>query len=350
MILYCLAFLALIFSPSWGFNSLLCKTFICALLLLLIPDLKPITLTPARKLFLVFAAWFAVCCVFSESPAISIHGFYLRFEGFISYAVLGSLAFIYWMKSSELTMLRTLLVFSLILIPVLHVFYEMSVMPLVALGAFAAVSAVLLYVADPSLIIFAVPALLLANSRSALVAVVVGISCSYIFEKRNVFKSKVLWVSAALFCAVLPFTELSQKLKALEVTGKGARAHWMLEASREASHLPLTGIGPDMIWKKLTPASAEFRQMEKDLVSIPDRTHNIAFDLILQTGWIGYFLSLLCFGLAVGLAVKFPTRRNVASLCALVAYAAFASINPPGLCATAIAITCFLGMKGEKCV
>ncbi len=131
------------------------------------------------------------------------------------------------------------------------------------------------------------------------------------------------------------------------VMGTGARAQWIMQADEWGQSLPLTGFGLDSLIGKLkrpVGPTAEDRNME-DSTFQADRTHNILYDILLQTGWIGLTLTLLCFGSALAVVKDNLTTHNIACMGGLVAYVVFSCMNPPGILAHVIAVTCLFGIR-----
>lgn len=341
-----LAFLALLFAPGFGVNSLINRLFACAILLVIAePRLKP-KLEITQKLFLAWLAWAALSCALSPHSEMALQGYYLRSEGLLTWLVLTCFAFAYWSYYEGAKAMTLLLTVScLVLFWFMRSPEEMPfIMPEVALGGFAALAAVYIYGNFGGCVpLLPLIPLLYSGQRSAIAAVVAGIACRYVFIPLSARAWKTLLVVACLCAAIIPLTPLKAKLAHSNpfTIGQGARSDWIRQAYDLSFDRPLTGFGLDTLSKYLQPASEAYRHKS----AIPDRTHNIAFDLILQTGWVGYLLALLVLGAAFGVTWKGRNERNVTCFCVLVAWIVYGLFNPQGVPAHALALIAIYGIR-----
>ena len=325
MIWWLAAFISLHFCPplvsSYQLTHLLAC---CACLLLATPKWRHSWALPSAY----FCGWLAFAVIggcFSDSWYWHIYGDYLRYEGTVTWVLLTCMAALYWRLRRNSARLELACVIVLLL-QTCAIIYNSDAADFImgetriAVAAFACVAGVLLYASHPAMLLFAAVPLAWGCNRGALAAVVVGVTVYHVLTMKSLPSSRQLLGIAAIMTALT--IPLTAKLMATKVTGIGPRSQWMLQASAIASGCPVAGFGFDSQIDYLTnpigPNSESLAHPGSTFKS--DRCHNIAFDMILQTGWVGYTLLLLSFGAAIGITYHARTGMNAALLASLAAF------------------------------
>jgi len=126
--------------------------------------------------------------------------------------------------------------------------------------------------------------------------------------------------------------------------GSGARSSWIIQAYDIVRKWPvekrLIGDGFDTIVFHLRNPGGVMRPD-----GAPDRTHNVAMDIILQTGVLGYTLSLLCLASCIHCVLDRADDRNKMCLAGILAWIVFGMFNPQGAAADAMMVCCVFGMR-----
>ena len=347
------AFISLHFCPplvsSYQLTHLLAC---CACLLLVAPKWRHSWTLPSAY----FAAWLAFAVIggcFQPGWYWHIYGDYLRYEGAATWVLLTVMAALYWQLKRNTAWLELACVMVLLL-QTAAILYRWDGADFImgetkiAVAAFACVAGALLYAAHPAMLLFAAVPLAWGCNRGALAAVCVGIVVYHAFTANTRLEwRKIACIAAILTALSIPLT---QKLLSTSVTGYGPRSQWMLQASAIASGCPVAGFGfdtqIDYLNNPVGPASEAKAHPGSTYKS--DRCHNIAFDTILQTGWVGYTLLLLSLGAAIGTVILHKTGKNCALLAAVAAFVTFSLFNPAGTPSLGLAICCLFGIRKDQ--
>ena len=328
-----------------------------------------------HKLFFTWLAWCGIGIFFSEYPLMAFQGFYpYRGEGLLTFLILTCFALSYWKVFDSLRPLGWIMagicLFLFIAFVVIVYFWEgdygdrsyaknffdRALLPDVAVASFACQTGAIMAYIHPLLGLIAALPLVDAASRSGLIALFVSLTTFVILTKKTnlTISSKKLGkyclvgivVLGLSFLLVGKIVGMNQKLTSIpkiQTMGSGARSQWILQGANLASRLPLTGFGLDTLSNYLqTPTGGQWKEMRR---YISDRTHNIMYDIILQTGWVGFTMLLLTLGYAVAICVHHPDRHNIACLCALIAWGIFAHANPHGMLGNSTALICLFGIR-----
>ena len=369
MIPFSLAFLALIFIPGISSNFLVNKLFGCAaiLCLLLKPGFK-IKFCSVQYLFGLWLAWVFVGSTFSDNNTIASIGYWGRMEGFLTWGLLSAMAWAYWtgceeetkfelfklpvtMRGLDLIFIASLLIFTSIVLVIMFVWpvqsmaFFLKIMPDNALAGFSSIGAVLLFAYTPIAAIPAVLAALCSANRTVLIAIVSGITCFYLLTnfKRSLRASIIVFL---ILLAIIPFTTIGKRISTLNtsVMGIGSRSQWVLQGSELSKSVPVMGYGLDTLSVHLKPAKGKY--IHKGVVV--DRTHFLPIDLILQTGWIGYYLALAMLACALHVTLKYRTKQNIICLSVIVSWIAFNCINPSGVYGHLIMLIALFGIRKDQ--
>lgn len=358
-----LAFIALLCAPGYTNNQQLNRLICVSILVLLIRHEYKFKPQVHHYLFFAWLGWAAIGTCFSRYPMMAFYGFYpYRCDGIITYLVIVCLALCYWKTFTcirPLCLIALLCFFTIIGVylyqaPWLNYIakgrFDGLLLPDVALASFACVAGIVLIHIHAGLSVIAIPVMLMTQNRTSFYAFLMVVTV-YLFMKycRHLLDYKrMMTIASCLFFvwfALYPFIpDKMTQIPALNCTG--ARCYWLLEASNLASALPVTGFGLDSLSNYLT--HPEGPGYEALLAFIPDKTHNIAYDAILETGWIGYTLLLLAFGYALAICIKHPERQNVVCIMVVIGWILYGFANPHGLLCNAVALTAFMGIRKEE--
>jgi len=369
MIAFTVSFLALIIMPGMTSNFLVNKLFACsALLCVLYRGGQKIAHCAPHYIFAGWLLWVFVGCTISDNNIMASTGYWGRNEGFLTWFLLSALAYAYWstseidkkhilskyllnFKGFDLLFWLVLLVFiSLVIVayfvwPFNSMAYTLHVMPENALAGFASIGFVLLYAYHPLAVIPAVTLVLTTQNRTALLVMLVGFTCYHLLTS---FKKslKALVIAALLVCTLLPFTNVFKRIETLQPStmGEGSRSQWILQGSQLASYGPVMGYGLDTLSQYLEPAKGKY--VHKD--AIADRTHFLPMDLVLQTGWLGYFISLALLVGCIHVVLQNRTQQNIICLSLIISWIAFNCINPSGVYGHLLMLIGLLGIRRDK--
>ncbi len=356
--------LVLLCSPAVSIclNQQINRLVIVAVLLLLVGKSHSIKWLPHHFLFLGWLAWVTLGTLYSNYPDLAFYGFYpYRGEGLLAWIVITCIAFLYWQNFDSLKPLAYVSLIGMILLisaklfivhPNKEIFLQKLFMPDVGLASFLCQSSILLGGFNPWLIVIGFLPLLSCASRSGVMALGAFGLVYFLYCQRKSIKTSHI----VILCVIVAFMGLwtfnstgmmHQKAKStlntLKSGGLGARTHWILEADFLDHQLPLTGYGLDTLSEYLTaPKVGGFALLDFYYL---DRTHNLIYDLILMTGWIGYTLLLLCLGYAIALVIKYPIKHNVLCICVVGAYLIHGMANPHGVLGHITCLTCLLGIR-----
>jgi len=347
MIPLILAFFSLLFIPYWdGPNVVTSKLLFVAFLLILVETPTKLNFELPQYLFLAWLAWAAICCFSSDHVQLAVNGFHLRLEGLITYVLLATYAVYYWWIFRNISALRWFLAVALVIIPLLYMFlpqrtFQIVVMTEIAMAAMASLGAVLLWGLTPSTILIALLAIVLSANRTACVSMFSGIVVYFILQKMR-FKREIILIVLVIAC-ILPFTQLARRFSDInfETLGTGARTQWLVQAFKLSQDRPILGYGLDTLSLYLKPATGP----TQEAAVLTDKVHNIAFDIILQTGYPGFLLAFACLVSAIFITYKHRTEQNIACLAVVIAWLAFGMLNPHGILGHLVMIVSLFGIK-----
>ncbi len=374
-----LCFIALLCAPGFTVSQQMNRLALVACLLLLVRGRWKFIPQIHHWLFFAWLVWCVAGIFFSDFPVIAFQGWFpYRGEGLIMWLVFTCLAITYWKTSKDLKPLAiTCLISCLALVGAkiaLHLFYrhvfgdikwalewyDRLFMPDVALAAFAVVASVISCFIHPYLILVGLAVVISTANRAAFIAWIIAwiiswnralfakwasaLGAEFIHIKRIKLKH-VLSVATGLVVLFFGLRILDNKIARIPGSdiGSGARAQWLNQAVYLSDRLPLTGYGLDTLSQYLNHSVGEQRSDLRRF--IPDRVHNLPYDLILQTGWIGYTLLLLALGHAIGCVALYPDKQNYLCLSAVLAFIVFGLFNPHGYLAIAVTLTAFFGIR-----
>ncbi len=353
MITYSLAFLAFFFSMVLVPCPMYYKLLISGCFMLLMNEKHALKLANHHIMFLVWMAWILICCWFSDYRYISMVGYHLRVEGLLTWIVMASLAYFYWVTFAERDAMSILcLVVMLLTVTGLNILstdmFNLIAFTPVALGSICCVMFILFWSVSPAASILVVPFFIASNSRSAIVASIVAVAVYSLLKSKDAKKLTIyatlalLIISAVIYC-----TPLKQKFSNIKVgsIGTGARSHWIKEGAKQSLHLPITGYGLDVLANYLTPApTSEYRQRNANC----DKTHFLVMDILLMTGWIGLGIFSVMAWYALKTAYYYRSDHNITCFSVLVAWFVFGMFNPTGMYSTMIAIWAFIGLRKHE--
>jgi hypothetical protein len=349
-------------------NQQIMRLIFVTSILILVKRVNKVKFDVHHWLFFAWLLWAAIGSILSDYTAYSFYGFYpYRGDGLLTWMIITCVAFCYWMCFNTL---RTLALTCLVLILALsvgyyfivkrslidihysHVFFNAAFLPEVGIASFSSLASIVMLDIFPLLPIIALIPIIECNTRSAFISwlAIIPIYCGIYCWKKYTFSLLHVVAMAIVLLLIAPsailFSGIEQKLTKLpDFTKKelGARPQWLMQAYDLSQALPLTGLGFDTQQEYLDdPKGGGFDDLSR---FIPDRVHNIAYDIILTTGWIGYTLLLLAFGYGLAITLKIPSKHNTICLCTLIAYGIFGCLNPHGLLGNALAITCLFGIR-----
>lgn len=239
------------------------------------------------------------------------------------------------------------LCFKLDLIALHESFFAVTVFPKMSLAAFTTFAALSFWMVHPVCVTLALP-LLVHSNRATVIALMVGFAVYHGFRIGKILKGTKLALTAsgiAFLAMAIAFSPVGKKFMALDpdTFGQGARTQWLVQASDLTYNMPLTGYGIDSLSRHLKPATGPMS--EKNAVA--DKCHNIIFDLILSTGWIGYTLALLTFGAALGVTWFYRSSTNIACFALVCAWITFNLMNPTGMMGHACMLIGLFGIRRE---
>ncbi len=346
--LYTIAFFLFFFGLTLNSNPFIYKLLTCCIPLIVMPNLKKIKFQPLHYLFFAWLAWAFVCSLCSDHTQISLLGYHLRMEGFLTYLVMSCLAVIYWGTHDQIGILKVYCMGILLITITLFGMFSLGqfnniAFSNVSMASLIAVIGVILYSIQPIETIIIIPFLFICNNRSAIISLVLGLAC-YILLKHGLKRIlKPLMYFSAVIMIIVMCSPLLIKVKSfhLDTLGHGARTQWARQAIKMSTRLPLTGYGLDTLSMYLKPANGGFYEIGAKC----DKTHNIGLDCVLMLGWLGFGLSLFMLLGAFRVTWLNRTDQNIMCFSVIVAWLAFNMFNPSGIYSTVIAMICFLGIK-----
>lgn len=354
MILALIALCVLMLTVSWTGSPQVAKLLACSGLLLLGDD-RGRCHSVVKWWVVALAVWLAVGVVYSEHPALAMQGHWWRWEGFITWLVLGVLAVRVWQQEGiggsewkwegTLNCVRATVCVLVVVVTVLAFtmkpeFFSAQIMPKMAVGGFAAMAGVLLASWHPVWLLSVIPLVVYSQCRASVVAILVGVWVFLFMDHPTVPRSwrKVHVITILVAVCILSCCLAPKFLTANPSSvGTGPRAQWIIQAGELSHRLPLTGFGLD--------TQGYYLQSAGEHGALADRVHNVLFDVLLQTGWIGVTLAMLMVGAAVGLTVFVPTPHNRACLAVVAAWIVYGMFNPQGIPAHALMLIALLGIR-----
>jgi hypothetical protein len=300
-------------------------------------------------LFLVWMAWAALGCFTSDWPLISIEGLWMRCEGLLTWVILLSLGYFYWTVFETIYPLALILFgFCMVTMPIMaimfHPKFQTYILTDMAMSSIMSMTIALFFACNPVLVVIPMIMMYHLGNRTAFFAPIIGCislcaMCPSTFVKRwRVFALALGIIIVGILLS--PARERLMKVNLFELGG-GCRGQWIVRAGELSKALPLTGFGLDTQSRYLGKANAV--TMEPDAVS--DRVHNIILDILLQTGWTGLTIWLLCLGACVGYTVIYGGIQNRICLALIVTWFTFGLINPQGIFAHAILCIAIMGIR-----
>lgn len=300
-----------------------------------------------HKLFFAFLCWTALCCFMSPWPALAVYGFHMRYEGLLTYVICLFLAIEYWKNFATVKGITLPLILLSVIYPFIHSYTPewagWLLVPQVAIGAMCAVGFGILYPINRYLTLPIAIAGIWTGSRAFFVCMILTIAITECLNFKQIWRLK--WFLAAfglLVALVLPFTPLKQKLENTRFDFQGSRSQWIYQAIGISKALPLTGYGLDTGSEWLKPAKGRTAE-HKDVIA--DRVHNIYFDVLIWTGWIGAFIAVIMISWTLLTAFTNRTLENVACGLGIASYLAFSVFNPLGAPSLALFFICILGVR-----
>jgi hypothetical protein len=368
MITFTLAFLALLFMPSLGSNALLSKLFYTsAILCVLYRNAYKVKTSSVQWLFGVLLAWMFLSSSICDNNMIASTGYWNRMEGFITWFILAVLAWAYWTVAegnnefelfklpwnlTGFSQLFLLVLLSFITIIILDIFvwpiqsygFSLNIMPNNALAGFASIAFILLYAYHPVASLPAIMLVLSTSNRTAILVLFTGLICYYALTAYKKLL-KTLAISCLIAFTIIPFTGVYNRIAHLSGNnfGIGARSQWVLQGSELTKSVPVTGYGLDTLSRYLKPVKGAYQHKG----AIVDRTHFLPIDMILQLGWIGYYIVLAILGCAVHIVLQNRTKQNVICLSLIVSWIVFNCFNPCGIYGHLMMLIGLMGIRSQ---
>lgn len=341
------ALIALVATPGLTENSQPMKLLACVVACLCLSPEKAFKIFPHHWAVFGWLVWAAIGCILSPFPSLAIYGFHLRYEGLITFVLLVYLAF-EWSKNMELGAIgwigSALSVAYLLLIPLLHD-TELSwlMLPKVPMAGLLAVAFGVAYHQNRWLGLPIIACGMATGSRSFILCAGLAVACSECLKTENLHIKRIVVLASLLIVsvAILPFTPLAGKLKNTEFSGTGARAQWILQADTLSKSIYPWGLGLDTGSTWLKDPKAVYA--EKGAIS--DKVHNVFYDILVCTGWVGLIIVFLGLGSCIYHAFYYPTIRNEAAAIGILCYMVFGVMNPTGIPATALMLICVFNLK-----
>ncbi len=302
-----------------------------------------------QRLFVLFLVVSFIGVLASKYHGIAFFGSQFRSQGWIAWLICARIACLYWGCFDSLEPVNfwsllygaIFLAICFVMMGLLHVKSESIHDSMV--GSYFAIVAVMLWAFTPSASILAMVPVLISGERSGFFAFAIGILTYSLFRKGLWTKRRLRAAGVGLLMTaiLIPFTPLKEKLFHMELSsiGHGARAHWMMEGEKLATHWAPFGFGFDSQEFYLTKPQGALQPS-----GVPDRCHNVAWDIILMNGWLGYTICLLILGSVIGITVKHPHSMNVTCLSGLMAWVAFGFFNPYGTASNVLMLICLFGI------
>lgn len=355
MIPFILATFALFFCTGLDNQSLINKITGCCLFLVMIAPKYKNQLQLPQILLLVWLLWSGLGCFLSDDSIMAIQGQKWRVEGLVTWIVLFGFGYFYWTVFRTIYPLAAIL-FSFILIVlglkavgIRPEFFNWYVMPTMALASIMSMATTLFFACNPLLVIFPMSILCTLGNRSGFIAPFIGclslILLSPSLKTRFAMRFSIAGLSILILTAILSPTARSRFSSIqFDTLGTGSRSQWIMQADELAKSLPLTGFGLDTLSLHLKDSVGS----TMEAYALADRVHNILLDILLQTGYIGLTIWLLCIGACVGVTLKEGGIQNRICLSLIITWIAFGFLNPQGIYYHAILCVAIFGIKQCK--
>lgn len=264
--------------------------------------------------------------------------------------IMARLAWLYWeWAESEYPLLLSMLGVDIFL----FVFFATWVAP-AAVGGFNSVMACWSLAVSPWMAAFFAMIGMVSGMRSAWAAIAVGFF-TYLLLKRKISKKLIVLMAIASIYVLYSSSVMLDKWSKTNIHsfGMGARTDWILQIEKfwkneiylEGDKIPglrpLIGYGfESQGYLLVNPKKAMSPE------GAPDRAHNVVYDLILQTGFVGFTLALLAFGSALGMTLK--NRENAGKFSAIVAWIVYGFFNPQSAIAHTLMLTALCGIRSHE--
>lgn len=341
--IFALTFLLMLFAPgnSWLFFSILIFSY---------PHIK-VTKDIPQKLFLAWMAVAFIACIFSQYKAMAFFGNSLRMEGFLTWLLIARLAWLYWETQENFDFLLIVLIVAIIIFFGWSLLNHKAVLVKMSMAGLAAVAISIMWAWMPSSAILYLPLVIFSDSRAAVIGAIGGITVHTVLKHRKAIVRKwrgiaMISVGVLVLIAISPVGRHFRSFS-IDRAGAGARTHWIIESVRGASFI---GHGLDTQSNYLTQKKGDEvdRAGGRSVLIIADRAHNIIFDTLLTTGIVGLLVLLLIFGSALGMAINYPSNRNLIAISGISAWAIVGLMNPQGISAHILATVCLIGMTRKS--
>lgn len=336
----------MIYPIIYSFVLLPGNILLFALLTMFMVNNKNLKLDVPQKIFIGLMGWIFVGCLFSNNILVALVGFVLRSEGFVIWLIMARIAYLVWKDEYSFCQVCLGIATSFVICMTIGVFFPKYPINHLALGGYSAIGFVYLWSIYPEASVLAVPTLIMAGSRASLASMATGVIVCFLLKVKTMKTVKIAVVISVVMAVAIYFSPFGQKIKNLNlnVLGSGCRSELIMQADKLDHRLPIFGIGLDSMYQYLTPPASKTFQEN----SIIDKTHNIAYDIILQTGWIGYTACLMIFGACIWITINYRTESNVSCLSAMSAWIVFGMINPQGCPAHLLMLIALFGIRRGK--
>lgn len=308
-------------------------------------------------LLIAWFAWACICSFLSDHFALSLFGYFKRWEGLPTWALAISFGWLFW-QTSNLNKLYvscgTILAICLGAMIAYPAIYKSAIYGHLTISAFVTIAAAMLMIKHPLFICSAFPFVYLTQNRSMIVGMVAACAIYAALNWRKINPHRLIEIGIALvFVLILAYPKLST-IDASTI-GNGARSHAIKQALDYITLKPLTGYGIDTQSTLLKPMEdPEYREARtfvdsrdntRVLYNTLDRCHNFFFDMLIQTGLIGLIIWLLIIARMTYRAFCCPNEVNRACLLGLMAWLGFNLFNPSGVPSMFLACTCIMGIE-----
>lgn len=325
MIIYALVLASIFLLPG--------NMIVYAIGLMFCPKDRVYELDMPQKCLISFLAWCFISSVLSSHWYMALCGWGLRCEGFVMWLILARCAYIYWSNHEDEKPLLYIGIFIMFLYPAMFL-YHINPSSINTAGFVSVMIPMIIAMGWPecSIASLAIFPILVSGNRTCLVAIL----SSLIFV--NMKRKWIVPVIVLLLGLLMMGRFSTLKLNSL---GSGARANLILQAEDLMVDMPVTGYGLDTLCYYLK--ILDLSTWEKN--SIPDKVHNIFYDVLLMTGWIGYVLFLFTLTSSLWIAFKHKTKRHIICASGIIGWILFGLLNPQGCAAHCLMMICVFGIN-----
>lgn len=354
----------------WTMPGIYAKLAICSALAICLSSywFKCDSMARSGKLTIAALGWAAICSTFAISPSTAVWGLYGRWEGLVTWLTIFGIAMA--IRPMGALPIGSAIVLWTQIDMVLRMANPDSawILTPIACGALSACSFAYLLAMCPVISWIAMMPLVFSSSRAGLVACIAVAIAVYFCKPRKIKigrESLFVFASAIVLAGGLMLhPSFRQKIANIGFDFTGSRSQWAMQGITEATRLPLTGHGPDNIHMVITPAIGPTAHAN----AVADRTHNVALDILLQTGWIGLALCVAVAASAI-IALRRSFREvsvfecdidliddteawrshqsNMAAVAVLAAWTAYGLLNPQGAPSHLLMLAALFQMKGK---